>query len=115
MGSSGKRSDARKPATWTDLNYFGKYGFKAKGAKKPIKTINISQIEQRLAIFLKEKKIKEEQGIYVIDLKDLGFNKLLGNGKATKKMKIQAQYASQNAVETIQKAGGQVLLPAQKK
>lgn len=108
--SSGKRSDARKPAFWKEHDYFGKYGFKRKGLKERINSVNISYIEENLQRFLEEKKATEENGKYSIKLEELGFNKLLGNGKAIRKYRIEAKHASKKAEERIKEAGGELII-----
>ena len=107
---SGKRADSKKPSNWKDTKYFGKHGFKNLGFKKTIKTINLLEIEQKLPSLVSKKLISKENDIYVVDLKKIGFNKLLGKGKPTKKYKITTEYASKNIIEKIKKAGGEVIL-----
>lgn len=43
-----------------------------------------------------------------INLKDMGYNKLLSKGEVKNKYDIEVAYASKNAVEKIQKAGGKI-------
>jgi len=114
MAGSGKKGDARKPSNWKNPKYFGKYGFKKKGLKEDIKTINISDIEENL-YNLKKKYVSEENGFFVVDISRLGYNKILGSGRVQKKFRIHAKYASKNAVEKIKKKGGEVILPEIKK
>jgi len=104
MAGTGKRADQMKTLIWKDKKYFGKYGFKKKGVKKEIKAVNIGYIEENLDKF---------QGD-VIDLGKLGYNKLLGNGKVTKKLKIKVKSASTKAVEKVRKVGGEIILGADK-
>lgn len=106
---SGKRGDAKKPSFWKGGVYFGKYGFKRKGIKSEVKAINISEIEERLADFISKKLVEEKNGAYIVDIKKIGFNKLLGSGRVTKKFNISADYVSKKAAEKIKKAGGVVL------
>lgn len=107
LAGTGKRGDQMKTLYWKDKKYFGKYGFKKKGLKKEINTINIDYIEENLDRFLKNGD--------VIDLKEFGYNKLLGNGKVTKKLKIKVESASAKVVEKVKKAGGDVILEPKKK
>ncbi len=109
MAGTGKRADTKKPSIWGE-RYFGKVGFKKKGVKKEIKTINIVYFEENLDSLLSKKLIEKENGKYIIDLKKLGFNKLLGKGKLTKKFIITADYASKHVVEGIKNAGGEVII-----
>ena len=74
--------------------HFGHRGF-YRHMKKEIKTINISEIE---------KLTKDEK----IDLKKLGFDKLLGNGKIEKPLKIKIDYFSVSAKRKIEESGGSI-------
>ncbi len=103
MAGTGKRGDQIKTLIWKDKKYFGKHGFKKKGIEKEIKTINIDYIEENLNKFLKEGD--------TIDLKNLGYTKLLGKGKIKSKLKIKVDNASKKAVEKVKKLGGEVILP----
>ena len=108
LAGTGKRGDAKKPRFWKE-RYFGKHGFKPKGIKKEVNAINLSYIEESLKEFLDEKLIDEKGGMYIVDAKKLGFNKILGSGRITKKFKVNADYISKRAVEKIKKAGGEVI------
>ena len=110
MAGSGKRADTKKPSIWKNVDYFGKLGFVSKGKKEEVKPINIDYIDRNLeTLSLKELIIKEDS-FYSVDLKKMGFNKLLGNGKVLHKYKIKASYASKGAVEKIKEAGGEVIV-----
>jgi hypothetical protein len=52
--------------------------------------------------------MKLDNGIYTINLKDVGYNKLLSTGNVTKKLMITVDYATGKAVDKIKKAGGEV-------
>jgi len=114
MAGTGKRADQIKTLIWKDTKYFGKYGFKIKGVKEVINAVNIDHIEENLEKFLSNGLISKEGDKYIIDLKKLGCNKLLGNGIVTKKFKVTAKYASGNAVEKVKNAGGEVVLESVK-
>ena len=110
---TGKRGDAKKPCIWKNSEYFGKMGFKIKGAKK-INCVTTSYLNENCDNLLLNKKIKKENDFYVVDLKDLGFNKLLSKGKLTKKFKIKVESASKKVIETVKKSGGEVILANKK-
>jgi len=115
MAGTGKRGDAKKPGIWKDKKYFGKHGFKRpKKITIKIKAINLKTIEQGIESLLSKKLIEKKNDTYVIDLKKLGFNKLLSTGKVTKKFNIKCEYASKKAVEKIKKAGGDIVLEEKK-
>ena len=107
MAGSGKRSDSKKPSIWKE-KYFGKYGFVSKNTTD-IKEVNINYLEENIFKFPNE-IINKENGLFSIDLKKLGFNKLLSTGKVTNKYKIKVTYASKKAIEKIKSNGGEVIL-----
>ena len=109
MAGTGKSADTRKPSIWKE-EYFGKFGFNPKGLKEEIKTVDLRFIGENLDRLVKEKLMAKEGDYYVLDLAKLNFNKLLGNGRATKKFKITAKYASSSAIEKVKKVGGEVLV-----
>lgn len=96
LAGSGKKSDQLKPTIIKKFgfdNYFGKLGFKRpQQLKTKIKTINI-----------KDLKIFDKTDL---NLTELGFSKLLGEGKVTKKYKIIIPSCSKIAKEKIEAAGG---------
>jgi len=110
MAGTGKRADTVKPLIWDNLKYFGRYGFRKKGPKEKIVPINISYFEEHFDRLLKEKKIEQKDGMYLVEIEKLGFNKLLGAGKVTKKFKLITKYAAKTAVEKVKKSGGDVIL-----
>jgi len=115
MAGTGKRGDVKKPSIWKNKKYFGKHGFKKKNITVKIKTITITAIEQMLLKLVSKKLVEEKSGVFEIDLKKLGYNKLLSTGKATKKMKITTSYASAGAIEKVKAAGGEVIVSAKAK
>jgi large subunit ribosomal protein L15 len=106
---TGKRADCKRPSVWKDLKYFGKFGFKKKGMVKEVKPVNLMYFEQHLNSLLADKLIKKEGSIYVVDIEKLGFNKVLGCGKLTKKYKITSPSFSKEAIEKIKQAGGEAI------
>jgi large subunit ribosomal protein L15 len=94
---TGKKAGQKTPSYWQERHY-GKSGFKKKGVLKKIKPINLDDLAKKAGA-------KAE-----VNLKDLGYNKLLGKGKGLK-LKITAEEASAKAVEKVKAAGGEVILP----
>ena len=107
---SGKRGDAKKPSYWADAKYFGKNGF-ASINKKDINTIGLSHLDSMIDSLLEKGKASVKDGVVIINLIDIKCHKLLGNGHTSKKIEVTVDMASPKAVEKIQKAGGQVILP----
>lgn len=105
---SGKRADAKKPNSQKIKRYFGKYGFKSKNQKE-IVAITTYTIQQKLNTWLAAKKISKENDTFIIDLGALGYDKLLSKGAVKAKLKITAQAATQNAIQKIKEAGGEII------
>lgn len=110
MAGTGKRADSKKPSIWKDTHYFGKFGFKKKGQIIDIKPINIEYLEKNLDRLLSDKSIAKEGDFYVIDVKKIGFNKVLGCGKISNKYKITSDFFSKKAQEKIRSAGGEAII-----
>ena len=96
MAGTGKRADQRK--TWVIKNqfpYFGKQGTTSRASKRRHNLImNLSQISEK----------------YKAGDVDLKGYKILGDGEISGKYTIKAKYASQSAVEKVEKAGGKIIV-----
>ncbi|MBW2970580.1 uL15 family ribosomal protein [Candidatus Woesearchaeota archaeon] len=112
---TGKKCESRKPSIWKNTRFLGKYGFKRNVVTEDINTINISMIEAKLNSYLNTELVQKEKDIYKVNLEKLGYNKLLGSGRVSKKFEIVAKYASKSAVEKVKAAGGEVVLPAEQR
>jgi len=106
MAGTGKKADQKKPSIWKDTKYFGRHGFSSRF--KALRAINIFYIEAHFDNLLKDGIVKKEADYFVVDLKDLRADKLLGSGKVTRKYKIIAQYASEPAKAKLAEKGGVV-------
>jgi large subunit ribosomal protein L15 len=109
LAGGGKRADQNKP-TFLKLygnDYFGKHGFVKKN-QRVIKPTTLSFLNKKLDHFVEKNLVKKVGTTYVVNLQDLGFNKVLGTGNITKKLKLSADYVSKKAIEKIEAAGGKV-------
>ena len=97
---SGKRGDAKKPSYWN------KKQLKPKSKKRI--GINVSSLDKNLSVWLENKIVEQKDGFYVIDLRRVGFKKLLGSGNVKNKYNIICESATEGAVEKIKAAGGDV-------
>lgn len=97
---SGKRGKARKQS----FEKLGKHGFTPRGSsfRRKIKVINLSKLQ----ILIENKKIQEKDGI--VNLTDLGYQKLLSTGKLNLKIQIKIKQFSKNAEEKVKAAGGSI-------
>ena len=85
---AGKRGDFKiaKVAKYNNKHH-GKYGFTSKN-RKDIKAINIHQIQIHINKLLDSGLAELKNDVYVIDLKKMGYNKLLAKGNVSLKFKI---------------------------
>ena len=91
--------------------HYGKYGFKR--PQKTItrfKTVNLDFIDEKAAELVDKNLATQENGIIVIDVTELGYNKVLGNGRITKPLIIKSPKFSQTALTKIENAGERQLL-----
>lgn len=94
-----------------DPDRFGKHGF-----KRPQKTItkfnpiNLAFLDEKLEELASKGLAKKENGKIVVDVTELGYNKVLGKGRITKKAIIKSPRFSESAARKIEKAGGEAEL-----
>ena len=109
-GGRGLAGGNKHLKTWmviNDPNHFGKYGF-----KRPQKTIqkfnpiNLSTINDNVEKYLDAEIATKEDGQIVIDITELGYNKVLGKGSLSEAMTIKAPQFSKSAIAKIEEAGG---------
>ena len=74
---------------------FGRHGFTRHGVIKEKKTINVEELN----------KVEGE-----VNLKELGYDKLLGSGYINKPLKVIVKEATPKAIEKIEAAGGEVIM-----
>jgi len=109
---TGKRGDAKKPSIWKNDKYFGKNGFHS--LRTPLKAISVRMIDDNADSWVKKGLITEKGGIYTIDLKKLGYDKLLGTGQVTKKLNITLSSITSKAEEKVTALGGSITVIAVK-
>ena len=104
---SGKRADTKKPSIWKG-KYFGKSGFSSKSRTPQGEIITLKTLEDVAAVWAETGKAEKKGDIYFVNLKILGYQKLLGTGRLTKKFNIVVPTASASAVARVQHAGGTI-------
>lgn len=118
-GSKGGRGNAglHKHKWMHTLKYmpdhFGKRGFKSiyKKFKHLLpKTINIREIDERLNELVKKGFATIENDAYIVDVKKLGVDKILGSGKVLHKIFLKnVKEISEKAKQKIEALGGKVI------
>ena len=114
-GTKGERRAGRHKHLWSyvikyEPDYFGKRGFTSpRSLQRRDNPINLSQLDELVEKLIAEGKIEEKNGKPFVDLKKLGYTKLLGMGKISKPVIIKVPAFSSSAAEKIEAIGGQIL------
>jgi len=83
-----------------DPEHYGKKGFKRPLAvAKKVKAINLSELD----------KLAKKTGKEKINLKELGYDKVLGSGKITKPLVVEAKSFSKKAIKKLEEAKGKAV------
>lgn len=108
----GKRASQKK--TWWlqhgGKSPLGKHGMQITRWPVRIKGINLEQINSSLDEWVADKKATKEKDGYVLNLKSIGYDKVLSMGEIKSKVKITARAFSKKAEEKIKKAGGEAVV-----
>jgi large subunit ribosomal protein L15 len=78
--------------------HFGKRGF-ASPKPKELKSINLKELD----------KIARERNLEKINVLELGYEKVLGEGSLSRPLTIEAKSFSKQAIKKIEEVGGKVL------
>jgi len=117
-GKGGKRGSGLHKHKWSYIvkympDYFGKEGFKRpKCLLKVVKAINVGTLCEVVDKLVEAGLAKIENGVYVIDVRALGYNKVLGKGEVTKPLQVIAPMVAERAKDKIESAGGKVVVAA---
>ncbi len=88
-------------------DYFGKKGFTSiKSLRRKVNVINVGVLDEMAEKLSKSK----ENGKFLVDLKSMGYTKLLGTGNVTKSLVVKVSSSSKSAARKIKEAGGQILI-----
>jgi len=112
-GGKGNAGLSKHHWTWTvkfDPNHFGKHGFKRpqKSINK-INPVNLSYLNAKIDQLLDEGLATKEGDSIVIDVTELGYNKVLGGGRLFQSLTIKSPMFSASAEDKIQEAGGEAI------
>jgi large subunit ribosomal protein L15 len=112
-GGRGQAGLHKHKWSWTvkyDPHHFGKYGF-----KRPRKTVfkfkpvNLSYLDEKAQEMVEKGQANEEDGKIVIDVTEMGYNKVLGSGRVTKALLVKSPLFSESATQKIEEAGGEAV------
>lgn len=113
-GSKGERRAGRHKHLWSwvlryEPDYFGYKGFTSPKQKKikDLRCINLKDLEE-IALKMASNVKKGEK--ILVDLEEMGYVKLLGEGKITIPVTVKVPLCSEIALRKIKDAGGEVLI-----
>lgn len=113
-GGRGQAGGHKHHWSWMVINdpkHFGKYGFKRpQKTIKKVNPVNLSYLDEKSDELLEKGLATKEKDSIIIDVTQLGYNKVLGSGKITKPLTIKAPEFSASAELKIQEAGGEAVI-----
>jgi large subunit ribosomal protein L15 len=76
----------------------------------PVRSINVGQLDNMVETLAKQRSglIGVENGVYVIELKNLGYDKLLGGGVVRHKLNVTLDSCTERARNKIEAVGGSI-------
>jgi large subunit ribosomal protein L15 len=88
---------------------YRKMGFRS--LKSPVDAvIDVSELDQMAQYLVTIGKAQKSDGAIVINVEDLGIQKILGGGKVTQKLHVTAKAFSEQAISKIEAQGGQTVV-----
>ncbi|MFX1485638.1 MAG: uL15 family ribosomal protein [Promethearchaeota archaeon] len=109
-GAAGRKKHGKSYILRYMPNYFGKHGFKRPPCliKKP-KTINLKQLDQMIDNLLEEKAAEKKEKEIFVNLTELGYDKLLGDGMITRPLVVTVSKFSKLVSKKMEAAGGKII------
>jgi len=92
------------------MRYAGKKGFTSIAQKqRPERSLNLIQLTGLVTQLTRENKLKTENNMPVVDLRELGYAKLLGTGSITQAVHVKVERCSESALRKLKEAGGDAM------
>ena len=96
------------------MHYVGKKGFRSVAEKRHIgtalKTLNLWQLSGIVDKLVEANKAQMENQMVVLDLREMGYKKLLGLGSISRAIQVKVDYCSESALKKVKDAGGDAVL-----
>ncbi|MFH0711185.1 MAG: uL15m family ribosomal protein [Candidatus Aenigmatarchaeota archaeon] len=109
-GKAGMHKHKWSLTVQSEERIFGKHGFKRPpSAVKEIRAINLRKLDSIAEELLKNKLAVKEDDKIKIDVMKLGFEKVLGGGKVSQPLILQAKLFSKSAIKKLENAGGKAI------
>lgn len=91
-------------------DYFGKHGF-FRPNREVYRTINLNQLSELAEAIEKDENAQRIGNMLLVNLKSMGIEKVLANGKVHKPLLVVAERWTEQASEKISNAGGKIIKP----
>jgi large subunit ribosomal protein L15 len=92
------------------MHYKGKKGFTPVSASKDQgRTLNLWQLSGLVDKLVADKKAQLTGEKVVVDLTQLGFRKLLGDGSISRPVQVRVDECSEGAAKKLKEAGGELV------
>ena len=72
--------------------------------------LNLTQLSAMVEKLVSEKKAQMEDQKVTVDLSQLGFRKLLGEGSISRAVRVKVDQCSESALNKLKEAGGEALV-----
>ena len=108
-----KKSSLIRNKEFVNMHYVGKKGFTSvpQIRKRTGRAVNLGQLTSIIDRLINEKKAQLDGQKVILDLKQLGFTRLLGGGSISRPIRVTVDHCSESALKKIKEAGGEALLP----
>ncbi|MGA2791293.1 MAG: uL15m family ribosomal protein [Candidatus Bathyarchaeia archaeon] len=111
-----KRSRLIRTGEYSHMHYAGKKGFTSVAEMKPRgRRLNLWQLSELADKLVAGGKAPPAGEKVILDLKELGFKKLLGTGAISRAVQVKVDECSESALKKIREAGGEAVLVAKAK
>lgn len=87
----------------------GKYGF-VPAVRTSCAVLDVGSIDEIADALVADGIARQEGDVIILDVADLGIDKVLGSGRVTRPFQITAREFSARAVEKIEERGGQAVI-----
>jgi large subunit ribosomal protein L15 len=106
-----KKSRLIRNKEFVHMHYVGKKGFTSVPQRRgEIKALNLGRLAAMVDKLVSQKKAQMEDQKVVVDLGQMGFEKLLGGGSISRAVRVKVDRCSANAMKKLKDAGGEAVL-----
>jgi large subunit ribosomal protein L15 len=108
-----KKSQLIRNKEFVHMHYVGKKGFTSvpQKTKREGRALNLGQLSSVIDRLVNEKKAEMDGKKVVLNLNQIGFQRLLGGGSISRPIRVTVDHCSKSALEKIKESGGEAILP----